>query len=71
MLLGAGREGRRRGARGRQTLGARGVRPGRWALGLGAGRSAWAPGLALGCALGALDLFLALIDSVFSLVKNF
>ena len=32
----------------------------------GPGRAAWARGLALGCALGALGLFLARFDSVFS-----
>ena len=45
--------GRARGSR--RDRGAQGVRPGRWA-----------PGLALGCALGALGLFLARFDSVFS-----
>ena len=54
----------RHGAGARQGAAARGRA--RQARGLGAGRSAWARGLALGCALGALDLFLAQFDSVFS-----
>ena len=37
---------------------------GRQARGLGAGRAAWARGLAMGCALGALGLFLTRFDSV-------
>ena len=48
-------------------VGARGER-GSARVGL-AGR--WARGLALGCALGALGLFLARFDSVFSRVKIF
>ena len=59
-----------RGARGRQAR-ARAERAGqagagaRGACGAGlAGR--WARGLALGCELGALGLFLARFDSVFS-----
>ena len=54
---GAGARGA--GARGRADGGARGAcgagPAGRQARGLGAGRAAWAPGLALGSALGALD----------------
>ena len=42
----------------------------RQARGLSAGHSAWARGLALGCALGALDLFLTRFDSVFSRVTK-
>ena len=38
---------------------------------LGAGRAAWARGLALGSALGALGPFLIRFDSVFSRVKFF
>ena len=61
-------------AGGRRTLGRRAGRarqgaaagPGaRGARGAGQ-RAAWARGLALGCALGALGLFLARFDSVFS-----
>ena len=37
---------------------------GRQARGLGAGRAAWARGLALCCALGALGLFSIRFDSV-------
>ena len=44
-----------RGARGSRTMSRRAGLAGRWAL-----------GLALGCALGALGLFLARFDSVFS-----
>ena len=51
--------GRARGMRaaaGVSAHGALGVGlAGRQARGLGAGRAAWAPGLALGSALGALD----------------
>ena len=63
-------------ARGALGVGARGAWPGR---GLGAGRAAWALGerpgrwarglgawAGQGCALGALGLFLARFDSVFS-----
>ena len=66
-----GRAGNRRSkARGAQA----GARVGRAAGGAqargarqaGAGLAAWAPGLVLGCALGALGLFLAQFDSVFS-----
>ena len=67
QVLSAGRcaSGRAAGARGaRQARGALAERAGQgW---LGAGRAAWARGLGLGCALGALDLFLARFDSVFS-----
>ena len=49
------------GARGARGLGARGPRPGR------AGLATWARGLAAGCALGALGLFLIRFDSVFFL----
>ena len=52
-----GRAGSRR-AGGRRE----GVRHG--AHGLGAGRAAWASGLATGCALGALGLFSIRLDSV-------
>ena len=50
-----------RGVRCRARQGAAGARQAR---GLGAGRTAWACGLALGCALGALGLFSIRIDSV-------
>ena len=56
-----------RGSPGQAVAGARQPGPGRWARGLGARRAAWARGLALGFALGALDLFLARFDSVFFL----
>ena len=39
--------------------------------GLGPGRAAWVRGLAKGCALGALGLFLARFDSVFFLSQIF
>ena len=57
----AGAGERTRGAHGR---GARGAQHG---SGTSAGRSAWARGLAKGCALGALSLFLARFYSVFFL----
>ena len=54
-------DGRRRG---RQARGA--CAAGAWqARGLGAGRAAWAPGLALGSALGALGPFSIRFDSFF------
>ena len=52
------RHGRAAGAGSRRGRGARGVRPGRWA-----------PGLALGCALGALGLFSIRFDSVLFLSR--
>ena len=60
-----GRAGGRgaRGARGRARRQARARAGQAW---LGVGRAAWARGLALGCALGALGLFLARFDSAFS-----
>ena len=55
----------RAGARGRlQRHAGRPTRT-RQARGLGAGRAAWARGLALGCALGALGLFSIRFDSFF------
>ena len=81
VRLGAGSASGRAGAGGRagsrrsEARGAQaGARVGRAAGGAqargarqaGAGRAAWAPGLVLGCALGALGLFLAQFDSVFS-----
>ena len=65
----------RRQARARQgaaagagARGACGAGPaGRQARGLGAGRAAWAPGLALGYALGALGPFSIRFDSFFFL----
>ena len=69
----AGRAGRASGTAGRAghagswAVGARAAgrsRPGR---GLGAGRAAWAPGLALGSALGALGPFSIRFDSFFFL----
>ena len=62
------------GATGRRALGMREAAgagassaglAGRQARCLGAGRAAWACELALGCALGAIGLFLARFDSVF------
>ena len=70
---GAGRAGvlQARGARGRSGRNAGGrvrVRAERAGQGwLGGRRAAWAPGLALGCALGALGLFSIRFDSVFFL----
>ena len=65
------RAGRAAGAAGARAVGARGARgsrSGRAGQGwLGAGRVAWARGLALGCALGALGLFLARFDWIFFL----
>ena len=65
------RAGVARRARGRADGGARGAcgagPAGRQARGLGAGRAAWAPGLALGCALGALGPFSIRFDSFFFL----
>ena len=58
--------GARAAGRYRWAAGAVSVRGARGTRGLGAGRAAWARGLSLGCALGALDLFLARFDSVFS-----
>ena len=58
---GARRAASRRWARGRQALGTRGAR---WAL---EARAAWAPGLALGSALGALGPFSIRFDSFFFL----
>ena len=55
---GRGARARERGSR-RRAQGSR-----RGALGLGVGRPAWARGLAMGCALGALGLFSIRIDSV-------
>ena len=63
-----------RGARGRRTLGRRAGRARQGAAASAGARGAhgaglawrWARGLALGCALGALGLFLARFDSVFS-----
>ena len=72
--MAAGRAGGRRadgGARAAAGAGARGAcgagPAGRQARGLGAGRAAWAPGLALGCALGALGPFSIRFDSFFFL----
>ena len=54
------------GARSRARRQARALRERAGQGWLGAGRAAWARGLALGCALGALGLFFARFDSVFS-----
>ena len=64
----AGRAGGRR-ADGRQHRAGRAGRAqqGRQARGLGAGHAAWAPGLALGSALGALGSFSIRFDSFFFL----
>ena len=62
----AGRRAGRRWAR-RRALGAAralGARHRRWARGTGAGHAAWACCWAVGCALGALSLFLTRFDSV-------
>ena len=61
----AGRAGGRR-TDGRQRR-ARRAQQGRQARSLGAGRAAWAPGLALGSALGALGPFSIRFDSFFFL----
>ena len=61
---GAGKHSGGSGARGRRTLGRCAVATGH---GRRAGRAAWASGLAVGCALGALGLFLIRFDSVFFL----
>ena len=61
--VGSQARGRAAGARQGPAAGA-GARGARGA-GL-AGSAAWARGLTLGCALGALGLFLARFDSVFS-----
>ena len=70
-LGGTGAGARGAGARGRADGGERGAcgagPAGRQARGLGAGRAAWAPGLALGCALGALGPFSIRFDSFFFL----
>ena len=59
--------GARTGARGMRSRGAAGVRPRRWARGLGA----WAGlGLALGSALGALGPFSIRFDSFFFLSQQ-
>ena len=55
---GAGRGGGGGGAWRRRTRGARGAR------GMGARRAAWACCWVVGCALGALSLFLTRFDSV-------
>ena len=77
VRLGAGSASGRAGAGGR--AGSRRSEARAWGVGraaggaqergarqAGAGLAAWAPGLVLGCALGALGLFLALFNSVFS-----
>ena len=68
--LAGARAGARRAAGARAQAGARARADAQAGVGtrhgLGAGRAAWARGLALGCALGALGLFLARFDSVFS-----
>ena len=61
------------GRTGARLAGARQWRAGRaqQGRGLGSGCAAWPPGLAKGCALGALSLFLARFDSVFFLSQIF
>ena len=58
--------GRAAGARGAWQAGAGRAASRRWACGA---RAAWARGLALGCALGALDLFSIRFDSVLFLSR--
>ena len=60
---GAGRA-RARGAGGRRAAGRGSAEQALQVRDLGAGRAAWACGLALGCALGALGLFSIRFDSV-------
>ena len=64
---GAHRRGRWCAGLGAGALGRTGVGAGAlgWALGRWAGRAAWAPGLALGSALGALGPFSIRFDSFF------
>ena len=66
-----GRAGSRRQVRGARSGRRAGGVQARGARQAGAGRTAWARGLALGCALGALGLFLARFDSVFFLSQIF
>ena len=62
-----GRSGRRAGGRARCRRGRARSARGRagWAAGARPGHAAWTPGLALGCALGALGLFSIRFDSFF------
>ena len=64
-----GRAQARGRARGRQARGACAAGA-RQARGMGAGRAAWAPGLALGSALGALSPFSIRFDSFFFFLSH-
>ena len=67
----AGSAGQESAVGGARAVGVRRRGRARQARGLGAGRAAWARGLAKDCALGALSLFFARFDSVFFLSQIF